>query len=185
MTLLGTEEKGTVNWLFITESFLHEQNILTSVKGALDVLNADIKTALLLYLKDVGREVEDERFPCLIGYEFMKTPTDTCPQDPHGDTRHNIVAAFISLDNRKTKSTFVASSIAFPPGTSMKALKYTQFEVPSSHTDPHVVFNHAAWPHYGPGNMSQTDDRYMLFVTYALDETACRHSTTEAVLRVL
>ena len=155
------------------------------MKKALDELTADIKTALERYLKEEGKEIDDDKFPCLIEQEFMKTPMGSGPQDPHADTRHNIVTAFISLNKKKTKSTFVASSIELPPGTAMKALEYTQLPVPSSHTNPHVFFNHATWPHYGPGNMSTTEDRYILFVTYALDEAAYRHTTTEAVLRFI
>ena len=113
------------------------------------------------------------------------TPMGSIPQDPHSDTRQNIVSAFISLNESASKSTWVASNIAHPVGTLMQELEYKQFHVPSSHTDPHVIFNHATWPHYGPGNKSTVEDRFMLFFAFALDEAACRHTTGEEVLRVI
>ena len=38
---------------------------------------------------------------------------------------------------------------------------------------------------YGPGNKSKKEDRFMLFFAFALDEAASRHTTEEAVLRVI
>ena len=157
---------------------------MESVETALNTLSEAIKAALVLYLREEKIAFDEAKFPCLIEREIMMTPVGSPPQDPHADTRHNIVAAFISLNKGPTKSTYVASSIHdFPKGTSMQTLEYNQLHVPSSYHDPHVFLNHATWPHHGPGNKSKTVDRYMLFCSYALDETAFRHTTTEAVLR--
>lgn len=165
------------------KEFLEEHELLTDVENALNVLSDAIRTALLHYLREKKIAVDEEKFPQLIEREIMMTPKGSRPQDPHADTRHNIVAAFISLNKGPTKSTFIASSIKFPAGTSMKTLEYKQLDVPSSHTNPHVFLNHATWPHHGPGNKSTKVDRYMLFCSFALDETAFRHTTAEAVLR--
>lgn len=163
-------------------------NILNDVEKAMDVLVKEVRATLVKFLTEEGKPEGGSctlNFPCIAETEFMKTPMRSRKQDAHCDARYDIVTAFISLNEGKTMSTYVAKNIDSPAGTRLNMLEYEQFEIPCSHTDPHIFFNHGTWPHYGPGNKSRKNDRFILFLSFAMDEVSSRHTTSETVLRML
>jgi len=130
----------------------------------------------------------------LIEMELMMTPTSSVPQSPHQDSLQNICTAFVELNNPGNSScstgTFFAEEFrekgTILSGKSLSTLKYKQLTEAGQATKrigPHidVVFNHATWPHHGPGNQGSCD-RYVLFFTFAMDTIAKRHTTGEVVL---
>lgn len=60
----------------------------------------------------------------------------------------------------------------------LENLSYTQTPMP----DGSVLMNHAVRPHGGPGNKSDTEWRFLLFLVFALDTVASQHYADEEVL---
>jgi len=130
----------------------------------------------------------------LIEWEIMMTPAGAPPQAAHADTHQNIVTVFVALNPTGSKGRrsgyFAAPPLPVPEKTPrpMSELKYNQLDLDNYQLDldnsvqTTVVINHAAWPHYGPGNPT-TEVRYNLFMAFAIDEMAARHTTGEQVYR--
>lgn len=182
--LKGQFKKKDLDRVFIMEQWVKLQKSLNLVKlkETLELVVSICKDAVMVKLAKEGKEVKDG-YPRLHETEFMMTPRETRPQDPHADTRFNIVSAFIRLNEGPGKSTWTATKETFNQaevGTALNKLTYEQF--PLSDKKVEVFINHATWPHYGPGNKGKKV-RYVLFLAFAVDEAATRHTTAEEVLR--
>jgi hypothetical protein len=62
----------------------------------------------------------------------------------------------------------------------MRDYKFMQFDLTPG---PCFTLSHAAHPHKGPGNRGATEDRYIMFFAFALDDDAYLFSTSEDVHR--
>ena len=60
----------------------------------------------------------------------------------------------------------------------LENLSYVQKEMPLGS----ALMNHAVRPHGGPGNESKTQWRFLLFLVFALDQSASPHYADEEVL---
>ena len=133
---------------------------------------------------DVVNKHADKGYPKTMSEtEGMMTPPKSPRQSAHGDSQFRLANVLLTLPKMKAKctrgkakSTWVARA-----GTDLTSpeakMEFHQFELPSAR---HVLVNHAAWPHYGPGNATG-HARYVLFFVFPLTEAASRHSTSESV----
>ena len=85
----------------------------------------------------------------------------------------------IPLAGGPTKSTYVAKDYKYQqPDPPLSTLEYHRLDIEEGEA---FVF-HACHPHYGPGNQSKTESRYVLFMSFALDEEAEKHNTDDSVV---
>jgi hypothetical protein len=111
--------------------------------------------------------------------EFLATPPESNPQSPHRDGFFNWLVVVIPLAKGRTKSTYVAKDYACQqPDPPLSNLEYHQWDIEEGGA---FVF-HACHPHYGPGNQSKTEWRFVIFMSFALDEEAEKHDTDEHVV---
>jgi hypothetical protein len=180
--LRGQAKRKDLDMLFIVKDWVKKQ---AELKGMVDTLSRLVDICQKEVMKKLLEESKDydAGYPRLHEMEFMMTPCGAGPQDPHADTKFNIVSAFIRLDTGDGKSTWTVKKDSFEKakqGTPMNELDYQQ--LPFTKDKVEVVINHATWPHYGPGNKG-SELRYVLFFAFAVDLRATRHTTSEEVLR--
>lgn len=126
-----------------------------------------------------------EGFPKPLEKEFMKTQIGAFEQHEHGDSRHNIATMSLALSgDLRRKSTWYAddfeASFKRDRADRMRDYKFMQFDLTPG---PCFTLSHAAHPHKGPGNRGATEDRYIMFFAFALDDDAYLFSTSEDVHR--
>ena len=127
--------------------------------------------------------------------EVIMTPGGSKVQFPHQDARFNLLVVFnyisdwLQVGQPKTFTTWVgtkktvhAQSAPVPP------LEYEQMPRPElPELARWALANHAAWPHYGPGNTADgrrnNSERIIVMYVFALDEKAERHLTSENVYK--
>ena len=110
--------------------------------------------------------------------ELLATPPRSRPQLKHRDTSGNLLAGFVYLTGCDQPSTIVAKEYVHRPAN-LETIPYTQKKV----TRGDVLFNHGRWPHGGPGNVSPDQWRYVLFITFTLDEEARKYWSDTEVIR--
>jgi hypothetical protein len=147
-------------------------------------------TNRLATLAPIASQARNNRPPevTLTEWEIMMTPAEAPPQAAHADTHQNIVTVFVALNptgsQGRRSGYFATPPLPVPEKTPrpMSELNYKQLDLGNS-VETTVVINHAAWPHFGPGNPSRTAVRYNLFMAFAIGEMAARHTTGEQVYR--
>jgi hypothetical protein len=170
----------------------HTKFNTTDARGILimsNQLNDEIVAALWDVVRNTRAEVcklpgcENARVHEL---EIMVTPGGAGRQRKHRDGNYDWMNVVISLHTTKqrTRGTWCASDYRPPPAgmdnwsQDLESFNYERLTVPAGGG---CAF-HGCLPHYGPGNLDASEDRFVLFLVFALNKEAEMHFTDDAVV---